>query len=47
MLELADGSINGFAGCNRYFGRFQSNGDSLTIGPLATTVMACEQPIVD
>lgn len=42
-LELtADGKrVAGFAGCNRMAGTYQLNGDSLRLGPLAMTRMAC------
>lgn len=43
----ADGRINGSAGCNTYMGPYQSDGQSLTIGPLATTRMLCAQPVMD
>jgi heat shock protein HslJ len=43
----ADGRINGSAGCNTYLGPYRSDGQSLTIGPLATTRMLCAQPVMD
>ena len=43
----ADGRINGSAGCNTYLGPYQTDGRSLTIGPLATTRMLCAQPVMD
>jgi heat shock protein HslJ len=42
-----DGRINGSAGCNTYMGPYQSDGSTLTIGPLATTSMLCQQPVMD
>jgi heat shock protein HslJ len=39
-----DGAIAGTTGCNRFFGRYQLDGTTLTIGPLATTRMACDGP---
>jgi heat shock protein HslJ len=37
-----DGQLNGFGGCNNYSGTFQAAQDgTLTISPLATTLMAC------
>jgi heat shock protein HslJ len=42
-----DGRITGSAGCNTYMGPYQTDGQSLTIGPLATTRMACASPIMD
>ena len=37
----ADNRVNGFAGCNRLAGTYEAKGDSLRIGPLALTRMAC------
>ncbi len=42
-LTLADGSANGFGGCNTFGGSYELDGDSITIGPLASTMMACEE----
>jgi len=41
-LTLADGSASGFGGCNTFNGGYDLDGDSITIGPLAATLMACE-----
>jgi heat shock protein HslJ len=43
----ADGHVGGNAGCNSYTGSYTLDGTSLTVGPLATTMMACDQPIMD
>lgn len=37
----ADGTVSGNATCNTYNGSYATDGDKLTIGPLATTRMAC------
>jgi putative lipoprotein len=37
----ADNKVSGFAGCNRLAGTYQAKGDSLRVGPLALTRMAC------
>jgi heat shock protein HslJ len=42
-----DGQVAGNAGCNTYTGPYKLDGTSLTVGPLATTMMACEQPKMD
>ena len=42
-----DGQVSGSAGCNNYNGAYKLDGTSLTVGPLATTMKACEQPIMD
>jgi heat shock protein HslJ len=41
-----DGQMSGSAGCNRYFGPYQSSGGTLKIGPLASSRMLCEPPAV-
>ena len=43
----ADGEVGGNAGCNSYSGPYKLDGTSLTVGPLATTMKACEQAIMD
>ena len=42
-----DGSIEGNAGCNAFSGPYTAVGTSMTIGPLATTRMACSSPALD
>lgn len=42
-----DGQVSGNAGCNTYNGPYKLDGTSLTVGPLATTMMACDQAIMD
>lgn len=37
----ADKKVSGFAGCNRLAGTYEAKGDSLRVGPLALTRMAC------
>ena len=37
----AEGEIVGHGGCNRFFGTYEQTGETLTIGPLASTRMAC------
>lgn len=46
-LLLADGAASGLAGCNRFTGSYTLENDSLEVGPLATTRMACEPEIDD
>jgi len=41
-----DGKVSGSAGCNQYNGSYTLDGDKISIGPLATTKMACEEPIM-
>jgi heat shock protein HslJ len=42
-LTLDDGRASGFGGCNTFTGSYEPDGDSITIGPLAATLMACEE----
>ena len=37
-----DGTVSGNAGCNTFSGTYTADGSTLTLGPLATTRMACE-----
>ena len=37
----ADGTVNGFSGCNTFIGPYTLTGDTISIGPLATTRLAC------
>ena len=41
------GRVSGETGCNRYTGDVSVDGAALTFGPLATTRMACEPPLMD
>ncbi len=43
-----DGRLHGSAGCNRYFGTFKSaTQNSLTAGPIGTTMMMCSGEVMD
>ncbi len=39
-----DGNLSGNSGCNQYNGGYKVNGDEITIGPLASTMMMCSDP---
>jgi len=39
-----NGTVGGSAGCNSYNAAYQTNGDSITVGPAASTLIFCEQP---
>ena len=43
-LLLEEGNASGFGGCNTFAGGYELDGDSISIGPLAGTLMACEEP---
>ena len=40
-----DGRVSGSGGCNRFSGEYTLGGDDLTIGPVASTRMACPEPV--
>lgn len=42
----ADGSVSGNAGCNNFMGSYTTDGNTIAIGPLATTRMMCEEEIM-
>ena len=48
-LDVAFGivAIGGSAGCNTFSGTYGTNGDIVRVSQLATTRLACEQPIMD
>jgi len=41
IIHPDDAQISGFAGCNRFFGPYSLNADTLEIGVIAATKMAC------
>ena len=41
VLHPADGRVTGFGGCNRLTGGYQHDGDRLSFGRVAATMMAC------
>jgi heat shock protein HslJ len=38
------GQLAGNAGCNQYSGAYTVNGEQITVGPLASTMMMCDEP---
>ncbi len=40
----ADNRVGGNSGCNTFSGTYESGDGKLTIGPLASTMMACPEP---
>lgn len=40
----ADGTVSGFAGCNTFNGTFTTEGQTLTMSPLAATKIGCQRP---
>ena len=45
--EFTDGRIFGSGGCNRFNGGYEVSGNQLSIGPLASTFMACEPAVMN
>lgn len=45
--EFAGDRLSGSGGCNRFMGSYQTEGDQLSIAPLASTRMACEETILN
>jgi putative lipoprotein len=43
----SDGIVGGSSGCNRFTGTYTQKGDELTLGPLATTRMACRPEVME
>ncbi len=39
-----EGEISGSAGCNNYFGSYETDGAALTFGTVGATLMFCEEP---
>jgi heat shock protein HslJ len=39
-----DGNLTGSSGCNTFSGSYKTDGDKITIGPLASTRMYCGEP---
>ena len=40
---MRDGKAVGRGGCNRYFGKYTLEGETIGFGPLASTLMYCEE----
>ncbi|MGE5265940.1 MAG: META domain-containing protein [Deltaproteobacteria bacterium] len=40
-VQFKEKDVSGFAGCNRFRATYTFDGGALTLGPLATTRMAC------
>ncbi len=41
-----DGTLGGFAGCNRFTGGYDARGDALTVGAIISTEVACLDEVV-
>lgn len=45
IAEFSGGTMTGNAGCNTFTAPYSIDGDNITLGPVASTKMACEEPI--
>jgi heat shock protein HslJ len=43
--EFENGEVSGTSGCNRFFGAYEVDGNSISIGPLGSTLMGCPDPL--
>ena len=43
----ADGIVGGSSGCNRFTGAYNQEGGELSLGPLASTRMACPPEVME
>ena len=43
----SDGTLSGTVGCNSFGGEFKVDGDTVTFGSVASTMMFCEGPVGD
>ena len=46
VLDPDGRRLSGSGGCNRLLGRYELNGDRLGFGAVATTMMACPEPLM-
>lgn len=48
FVRFADaGRLEGHGGCNGFFGSYEMTGNAIEIGPLGSTQMACEPPVLE
>lgn len=41
-----DGTLNGSSGCNGFSGEYTVEGDQIEFGPITSTLMLCDSPIM-
>src|SRR4051812_18298894 len=46
-IAFGIGSVGGHAGCNSFSGTYGTNGNVVRVSQLATTRLACDQPVMD
>ena len=44
-IEFLDGKLSGNVGCNGFGGDYTVDGDTITFGPVMSTLMFCEGPV--
>lgn len=44
-IEFKDGQMSGNVGCNGFGGEYDVDGDTITFGPIMSTMMFCEGPV--
>jgi heat shock protein HslJ len=47
FIRFEEAEVAGHAGCNHFFGHYTFNGAAITIGPLASTRMACPTDVME
>ncbi|MCB0179550.1 MAG: META domain-containing protein [Anaerolineae bacterium] len=45
-VEFGNGTISGSSGCNTFNGSYSTSGNSISVGQLITTQMACEEDVM-
>jgi len=46
LLGISDERVGGFGGCNSYFGPYTVDGNAVSVGPLTSTRVACDEAIM-
>ncbi len=46
ILLFENGKLSGSAGCNYISGSYSVNGQNITFEPIASTMMACQEPVM-
>lgn len=44
-IKFEDGQVNGYTGCNNFFGSYTLEGETLSLGPLGMTKRACGEEV--
>ena len=46
-FDLEESRVNGKAACNTFFGSFTQEGESIQMGQMGSTMMACPDPLME